>query len=168
MLQIIDRLFKPDACFQDLLQIDFAAYASLGFKMVLLDIDNTLARHGSHQGDEFAREAVRRIYDAGMDCRIISNAAIRRAQQYAASLDLSFTAMANKPSPKALLEACRLSGIPASQAMMVGDQLLTDIAAARQAGCLAILVRPRYEQEAWNVRLKRLLEKTILRRYNAR
>jgi len=168
MLQMIDRLLKPDACFQDLLQIDFAAYATLGFKLVLLDIDNTLARHGAHQGDDFAREAVRRIRDAGMDCRIISNAATNRARQYAASLELAFTAMANKPSPKALLEACRQSGIPASQTMMVGDQLLTDIAAARRAGCLAILVRPRYEHEAWNVRLKRLIEKTILHRYKAR
>jgi HAD superfamily phosphatase (TIGR01668 family) len=168
MLQMIDRLFKPDACYHDLLQIDFAAYASLGFKLVLLDIDNTLARHGARQGDDFAREAVLRIYSAGMDCRIISNAAISRARQYATSLKLSFTAMANKPSPKALLDACRESGIPASQAMMVGDQLLTDIAAARRAGCLAILVKPRFEHEAWNVRLKRLLEKTILRRYNAR
>ncbi|HAL74050.1 MAG TPA: YqeG family HAD IIIA-type phosphatase [Clostridiales bacterium] len=168
MLQMIDRIFKPDACFQDLLQIDFAAYASLGFKLVLLDIDNTLARHGAHQGDDFAREAVRRIFESGMDCRIISNAATSRTRQYATSLSLSFTAMANKPSPKALLEACRRSGIPAGQAIMVGDQLLTDIAAARRAGCLAILVRPRYEYEAWNVRLKRLLEKTILRRYIAR
>ena len=166
MFHLIDKLIKPDAFFDDLLQIDFSMYANSGFKLALLDIDNTLAHHGAHEGDDFAREAIRRIRTAGMDCRIISNAAAGRARQFAATLDLPYTAMANKPSPRALREACHLAGISTNQAIMIGDQLLTDIAAARRAGCLAILVRQRSSHEAWNVRLKRFIEKIALRRYN--
>ena len=165
MIHLVDKLIKPDAYFGDLLQIDFADYARQGFKLVLLDIDNTLARHGSREGDDFAREAVGRILQSGMECRIVSNAAAGRARLYAATLELPFTAMANKPSPRALRESCRMAGVLPNQTIMIGDQLLTDIAAARRAGCLAILVKPRFNHEAWNVRIKRLFEKLALRRF---
>ena len=145
MSSLLDRLIKPDEHYKDLLQIDFTAYAAQGCKLILLDIDNTLARHGAHAADDFACEAVSRILKAGLSCRIISNAKHKRAMEYSASLSLPFTAMANKPWPRALKSACREAGISASQAVMIGDQLLTDIAAARRAGCRAVLVKPRFE-----------------------
>lgn len=165
MFSFLDRLIKPDEYYIDLLQIDFAAYAAQGCKLILLDIDNTLARHGAHVADDFAREAVSRILKAGLACRIISNAKNKRAMEYSASISLPYTAMANKPWPHALKSACREAGVSSSQTVMIGDQLLTDIAAARRAGCRAVLVKPRFEHEAWNVRFKRIFERRALRRY---
>lgn len=165
MSSFIDRLIKPDEYYIDLLHIDFAAYAAQGCRLILLDIDNTLARHGAYAADDFAREAVSRILKAGLACRIISNAKHKRAMAFSASLNLPFTAMANKPWPHALKSACREAGIKSSQAVMIGDQLLTDIAAARRAGCRAVLVKPRFDHEAWNVRFKRIFERRALRRF---
>lgn len=165
MFHLIDRLIKPDEFYSDLLQIDFSSFASRGYKLVLIDIDNTLARHGAREGDDYAREATRRVLAAGLACQIISNANPRRAGQYAGSLDLPFTASARKPSTRALRTACLEHGASARETIMIGDQLLTDVAAARRAGCHAILVRPRFRHEALNVRVKRLFEKIALHRF---
>jgi predicted HAD superfamily phosphohydrolase YqeG len=48
---------------------------------------------------------------------------------------------------------------------VVGDQLFADVMAARLAGLASILVRPIHpEEEPWFTRLKRPLERVLLRR----
>jgi len=163
----LERLFKPDEIYCDLHEIDFAKFASRGYQLVMLDIDNTLAHHGSNKADEFAREAVRRIQDAGLICWIISNGNTHRISLFAASLNLPFVAMSNKPSRRAFKYVFKVTGIDANRAVMIGDQLLTDIFGAHRAGCLAVLVHPRFEQEAWNVRFKRSIEKPLLKRFRS-
>ena len=161
----LERLFKPDEIYSDLQEIDFANYARQGFQLVMLDIDNTLAQHGSSHADEFAREVIRRIQTAGLICWIISNGKKHRIGLYAASIELPFIAMSNKPSRRAFKHVCHVTGVEAKRAIMIGDQLLTDIYGARRAGCYAVLVHPRSEHEAWNVRIKRGIEKPLLRRF---
>jgi HAD superfamily phosphatase (TIGR01668 family) len=165
IFKIFDRMIKPDEFYQNLQQIDFAEFARQGFRLIMLDIDNTLARHGSTEADDYARTAVGQIKAAGLSCWIISNGAVKRVQHYAASLELPFVAMAGKPSTRAMKAACRSVGIQPTQAAMIGDQLLTDIFGARRAGCRAVLVKPRFCKEAWSIRVKRIFEKIVLRRY---
>ncbi|MFI5261869.1 MAG: HAD-IIA family hydrolase [Candidatus Limnocylindrales bacterium] len=45
-----------------------------------------------------------------------------------------------KPEPGLFLEAAHMAGIPADQAVVIGDGLLTDIAAARRVGARSVLV----------------------------
>ncbi len=161
----MDRYLKPDIYCLDLLKIDFQHYYQTGFRLVLLDVDNTMSRHGAGRPDEYARRLVGRIRAAGLDCRIVSNAGRKRIGAYASALDLPFIARAGKPSSKAIIRSCRQAHIPPEQTLMIGDQILTDIAAGHRAGCLAVLVHPRFKQEAWNVRLKRCLERLFYHRY---
>lgn len=162
MIKWLAERLRPDRIYPDILQIDFASYYKQGKRLVLLDIDNTLVLHGSHQADDFAREAVARIRAAGLTAWIVSNARGKRAASFAATIGLPFTGMAAKPSPRGLLRACQSAGIRPDQTMMIGDQLFTDILAARRAGVLAVLVKPRHVQEVWNVRIKRSLETPFL------
>ena len=53
----------------------------------------------------------------------------------------------------------------ANECLIIGDQLLTDIWAANRAGTKSLLVRPLYQMEALNVRLKRLIEQWLIKRY---
>lgn len=155
---------KPDDRARDLLHVDYRQLFDRGIRLILLDIDNTLVRHGARRADEFAVEAVSRMQKAGFQIMIISNARQDRAGAFARTLNLPYIGMANKPSIKALREACRITGVGPQVACMIGDQLLTDIWAGRRAGVLTILVEPRFRQEAWNVRLKRPLENNLIRK----
>jgi len=161
----MDRYLKPDVYCLDLLKIDFQQYYRAGFRLVLLDVDNTMSRHGASQPDAYARHLVNQIQAAGLDCRIVSNAGKKRIGSFAAALNLPFIARARKPSTKAIKISCRQAHVQPGQTLMIGDQILTDIAAGRRAGCLAILVHPRFKQEAWNVRLKRYFERLFYHRY---
>jgi uncharacterized protein len=166
MLKWFDNLLRPDEYYIDLLQIDFARYASQGFRLVMLDIDNTLGPHGAMAADQFARNAVAAVQAAGLLCWLVSNGSRRRIRRYAATLNLPSVPMANKPSTRGLLQACHETGVPPAQAILIGDQMITDIVSARRAGCRAVLVQQLGVHESWNIRLKRRLEKLLLRRYH--
>lgn len=166
MIRSLKDLIKPDLVFRDLMQVDFSKLAGQGIRLVMLDVDNTLALHGSYQADDYAREVIRRIMSAGLSCHLVTNATWHRARQYAKTLDLPLSARANKPSIRAIRRVSRLSAVSIGQCAMIGDQLLTDILAARRAGCLAILVSPRSIHESFGVKFKRILERSILNRGN--
>lgn len=161
----IDRFLKPDYFCPDLQGLDFGAWAQLGLRVVFVDLDNTLCRHGAVKPDEYAVRQLRRIRSAGLLPVLYSNGLSGRVSRIAAALGADFVAQAGKPAVGSLRRMLgRLGALP-SQAAVIGDQFLTDILAAKRSGCLAVLVRPRFRQEAWNVRLKRLLERLLYRRY---
>ncbi len=101
-----------------------------------------------------------------MTCWIVTNAAKKRGEAYAETLGVPVVAMAGKPNRRGVLHACQTTGFTPEQTIMIGDQLLTDIWCARRSGCLAILVEPRFAEEAWNIRMKRWLEKPLFRRFH--
>jgi hypothetical protein len=154
--------FKPDQICSGVDQIDYKALFKTGKRLILLDIDNTLAIHGSKHADDFARKAVSDMHSEGFRIIILSNAKRKRARMFADSIGLEAEGMARKPSPRVLLAVCRKSGIDVSEVCMIGDQIFTDIWAAKRAGTYAILVRPRSDQESPHIRLKRLVENLIL------
>lgn len=164
MIFHLDRYLKPDIYSPNLEAIDFESLFNRGYRLALIDVDNTLARHGSFEADAYARRAISRAIDAGFACRIVSNAGKNRIQAYAATLGIPYVAWAQKPSIKALVNACQASGIGPAKTVMIGDQILTDIVSAHRAGCLAILVDPRSHHEGFQIRVKRWIEKVLFRR----
>ena len=165
MKQFIDRYFRPDAFFPSLDRVHFAGLYRRGFRLVMLDLDNTLSGHGVYEADEYAVNCVKTIKEHGFFCWLVTNARTKRGQAYAATLDIPVRAMAGKPSAAALLQICHDTGIPPQQCVLIGDQIFTDIWSAKRAGCHAVLVKPRFSDEAWNVKIKRYLEKPLYRRF---
>lgn len=165
MMKFIDKYLKPDYYSDSLLQLDFSSFFQQGFRLALIDVDNTLSRHGSKIADGYARKAIAAIQSSGIACMIISNAGPHRIRSYAADLGLPFHARAHKPMTQALDLACRQYAVRPEQTLMIGDQIITDILAGKRAGCKTILVRPRELHEPWNIYLKRILEKVLYRRF---
>lgn len=165
MLSKINRYLKPDLYCASLDDLDFNAFYKNGYHLILIDVDNTLAYHGAHQADDYAHRAISRANEAGLSCYILSNARPERIKSYASTLKIPFVASAKKPSTKAMMEICRSAGVKPEQVVIIGDQILTDVICARRAGCLAVLVQPRNRQEAFHVRMKRLVEKGVKKHY---
>ena len=59
-------------------------------------------------------------------------------------------------------------GILPEEAALMGDQIFTDVWAARNAGIRAILVPPIKDKRDILTRTKRLLEKPIIKKYKRR
>ncbi len=159
----VRALFFPDLIVSSPLAIDYGQLASSGFRVALVDIDNTLACHGSHVCDPEAAAIIKKIKDAGLVPVIVSNARTERASAYADSLQLEFIARAKKPSAGAICRELENRGCLPEHAVMIGDQLLTDVWSARRAGIPVILTDKRSNREIFTVRLKRPIEWILIR-----
>lgn len=158
----VQKRFFPDLVQDSAEAVDYEYLASRGFRLVLLDIDNTLALHGSREADAYARRVVEKIQQAGLVPVITSNALEERARSFAESLGLDYIAQAKKPSIDAICrELDRRDCLP-GQTLMVGDQLLTDVWSARRAGIPVILTRKRSREELLTVRIKRPIERLLV------
>lgn len=155
--------FFPDLIVPSPDVIDYTLLADRGFRLVFLDIDNTLVCHGSRRGDAFARRIVEDIHEAGLIPIIASNAREARARSFADSLDLEFIANAKKPAMEALCQDLSHRQCQPDHALMLGDQLLTDVWSARRAGMAVILTQRRDRREIVTVRFKRLIEWLLIR-----
>jgi predicted HAD superfamily phosphohydrolase YqeG len=107
MLRKLTDCLRPDWICPSAAAVDFAGLAAAGKRLVLLDIDNTLAPHGARLPGPYARQIVDAIRQAGLIPFIISNAKPARAQTFAAALQAEAIGLAGKPSPRALIRACR-------------------------------------------------------------
>jgi HAD superfamily phosphatase (TIGR01668 family) len=159
----IIEYFQPNYAAKDVCTVDFSNFYTQGFRLVLLDLDNTLSPHGSSQPDSFAHQAVQRIRAAGLSPALATNARRERALAFAAGLEMPVIAFAGKPFVHKINKLIKLLGYTPKQTLLIGDQIFTDVLAARRAGLLAILVQPLNTEEALNVRMKRWFEKPFMR-----
>lgn len=136
-----------------------------GIAALLLDVDCTLKRY---RQSRLAPEVVQwcdRIRGSGVKMCLVSNGGGRRLRPLAEEIALPLVALAMKPLPFGCRRALGLLGVARDRAMMVGDQLFADVLAGNWAGVRTALVEPiAPEEEPWFTRLKRPLERRLVRR----
>ncbi len=138
----------------------------LEIEHLLLDMDCTLKDyHAAAVGDEVI-EWARRLQAEGITLCILSNGRAGRIAPLAASMGAPFVAKAFKPLPFGCRRAVAHLGLDPRRTAVVGDQVFADIMAGRWAGLFTILVVPTSPAEPWFTRLKRPLERWVLRRAN--
>ena len=54
-------------------------------------------------------------------------------------------------------------GLKKSEVVIVGDQLMTDMVAANEAGVRSILVKPLLNTDKWDTRINRFFERIVWR-----
>ena len=155
------RLPKPDAALRDVLGITPEWLAQRGLRAVILDVDNTLGAYTEREMSREMQEHLHALAQRGVAVAVVSNAAEKRVRRFAG--DFPYIARSGKPSPAALLEMARRLGAEPGQVAMVGDQLLTDIAAGECAGMVTVWVEPLSNNWALDLffRLRRRMEKRI-------
>lgn len=161
--QRVRDTFYPDMIVPSPDAIDYGRLARLGCRIVLLDIDNTLAPHGTREGDAFARRIVAMVQEAGLLPVIASNAKEDRARTFADSLGVPFISNARKPDARAICLDLEGRDCQPAEAVMVGDQLLTDVLSARRGKIPVILTDRRSRSELVTIRFKRGLEWILIR-----
>lgn len=109
---------------------------------LILDVDNTLALHGSPKPFEGTVEWVQYMREKGIRMIILSNNSRQRVAPFAAQYGLPFLHCACKPFPFAYHAAARRLGVRPRDAVVVGDQVFTDIVGANLALMKSILLTP--------------------------
>lgn len=130
-------------------------------KAVLTDLDNTLVAWNNPDGTRELHDWLLQMKQAQIPVLIVSNNSADRIARVADPLQLDFVARALKPMTRGLKEAAKTLQLDPSQMVMVGDQLLTDVWAANNAGMRSILVKPLIETDQWNTKINRFFEKGV-------
>lgn len=120
-----------------------AVLKELGVRLVLADLDNTLTPYEEPLPSPALRQWKEELEGSGITLFVVSNSRkSRRCPDFCEVLGIPYVRHAGKPGTKGFQQALRQTGIPASEALMVGDQIFTDILGANRAGIRTVLVRP--------------------------
>ncbi|MEQ1934240.1 MAG: YqeG family HAD IIIA-type phosphatase [Fimbriimonadaceae bacterium] len=136
------RHLCPVQAVDSILEIDLQDLYSSGKKLLLLDMDNTLTEWRSEEIPETTHAWIKQAKDLGFDLCILSNTRNPdRLSRLATLLEVDFKFGKFKPSRHMFLEALRERKCEPDDALMIGDQMFTDVLGANRSGIDAILVR---------------------------
>ena len=135
---------------------------------VILDIDNTLEPYEHALPGEHVKSWLKELGEAGIKAAFVSNNNEERVSTFNAELGLVAFSKAKKPFKKNVLRAMELIGATKETTMLMGDQVFTDVWAAKNAGIRSALVPPINDKKDVFTKFKRLLEKPILKKYEKR
>lgn len=155
----------PDEAFHSLQEIDLEAVAQAGKKLVLLDVDNTLLPWRSEDIPKETLEWIQKGKDCGLQFCILSNTRnTERLQRLAGEMGLQYMNGRFKPSPAMYRQALEEFGFEPGQALMIGDQLFTDILGANRTGIETMWVKPMHKREFVGTKVSRMGERLVRNR----
>ena len=134
--------FVPDIMFENALDIEPDFLIAKGIRAVILDIDNTLVTYGVAEPTEEVIAWIDALKSAGLGVAIASNNHAPRVDLFNQKIGVFATCESKKPSSKAVKAACEHFCLKPEETAVIGDQIFTDVWCARNAGALAILVKP--------------------------
>jgi len=158
----------PDYYFDTFEYASAEFLASIGVKGIVLDVDNTLEPYEHALPGEHVLAWFKSLSDAGISAVIVSNNNGDRINLFNSKIGIPVFFKAKKPFKKNVVKAMEIMGTDKSNTILMGDQIFTDVWAARNAGIRAILVPPINDKRDLLTRFKRLLEKPIIRKYKKR
>lgn len=153
------RPFAPAHATENLQSVDLDGLYARGKRLILLDVDHTLVQW---HAEEFAPEVVawvERAKGLGFGLCIISNThRPDRLNRLADKLGIETVRGRIKPSRAMFRLALIKFGRKPEEAVMIGDQMMTDVLGANRSGIDAIWVRKMEGGEFGGTKVNRLIE----------
>ena len=143
---------RPDRVFQVYTEVTPQLLQSRGIKLLLCDLDYTIAAKRTPLPDETVRAWLRSMEEAGIRIVIISNNRHpKRVLTYCHELGVAYIGRAQKPRRRGFKEAMEMMHVAPGETAMLGDKLLTDMLGANRTGIWALMVEPKDGPVgAWN------------------
>lgn len=157
--------YVPYAVAESIYEIDIDFFLKENVKVLLVDLDNTLDSYKLYHPTERARKLADDIQKAGITLVIISNNRGKRVRTYANDLNLPYLHSAAKPFGFRIRKFIKDNGWDPKDIMFVGDQMVTDVAAAKRAGLRVILTDKIVKEDQWTTHINRIFGRRI-RKYH--
>lgn len=155
------KRFVPFAHASSIYEIPFDFYKQLGIKTIIIDLDNTLDSYKVFLPTERAKNLVADIKEAGLVPVIVSNNKEKRVKLYADELSVEYISKARKPFAKKLKVFLKEKDLSTEDVVLVGDQMMTDVLAARGAHIRVILTEKIVKEDQLTTRFNRLFDRPI-------
>jgi uncharacterized protein len=153
----------PDMYVPSIYSIDFHELKRRGIKSIIVDLDNTLVESTRPDATPRLVRWLDQIRSMGFQVIIVSNNTKTRVSQFAAPLNIPFIHAAKKPLTPAFRKALKMMGCAREEAVVIGDQLLTDVLGGNRMGLFTILVVPVSNVDGFLTRINRRIERLVFR-----
>ena len=160
--------FVPEYYFRVFSDASAEFLTSIGVKGIVLDIDNTLEPYENPVPGEAVLNWFESLKNAGISAAFVSNNGRERVELFNSELNFPYYYKSKKPFKTKVLAALSNMGVKPCEAILMGDQVFTDVWAAHNAGIRAILLPPIKDKTDVFTRFKRLLEVPVLKTYEKR
>ncbi|MCQ2406624.1 MAG: YqeG family HAD IIIA-type phosphatase [Oscillospiraceae bacterium] len=154
----------PDVMKDNIYELNPRFFNNRGIKLIILDIDNTIAPYSVPEPTERMKAWVQGLKDAGFKLAVLSNNRGTRPETYAGAFGLTFIGKAWKPFTKTAKQLIEEMGCSPENTAFIGDQIYTDCLCAKALGSLAIVVKPIEYTNFW-LRFRHWLEFPFILKY---
>ncbi len=143
---------RPDYVFDDYTAVTPELLRTLGVRLLLADLDYTLAPKRQKEPDDQLLAWVETLRKSDVTLAILSNnRSPVRVERFCGGLGISYVGHAGKPGTRGFAEAMRRFGAAPQETAMLGDKLLTDTLGAKRSGVVMLMVEPKGGPVgAWN------------------
>ena len=138
----MNALPVPDLMRESIYDLKPRMFTEKGIRLVLLDVDNTLAPYTVHEATGALQGWVSEMRAAGLELYILSNNKGNRPETFAAALKLPYRKRSRKPFTRTAREIMAERDCGPDRTALVGDQVYTDMLCAKRCGAYAVLVKP--------------------------
>lgn len=159
------KKFIPYAHSQSIYEIEMDFYKRNGIKTLFMDLDNTLDSYRAREPKPQTIEYVSKLKKNDITPIIISNNKAKRVSGYANLLGVEFLSSARKPFSRRIKAEIARRNLKKDEVMLVGDQLMTDVLAAKGAGIKVVLTEKLVKEDQWTTHINRLIDRPI-RKYH--
>lgn len=158
-------MLYPDMYLDSIDKLNITELKGMGFKALIMDIDNTIIEWNIRVPDERSRKIISEALSEGMKVCLISNGTRDRVTEFAAALGVPYVYNAGKPRKSPYKKALKILDAVPEEVAAIGDQVFTDVLGGNRLGMYTILVSPLSTKETRWTGFMRRFEKLVLDRY---
>ena len=155
------KRFIPYAHAQSVYEIPVDFYKKQGVKTLLIDLDNTLDSYRLSIPTERAVSLIKSLVETGLNVAVVSNNKGKRVKAYAAAIGCPCMSSTRKPFAYKIKHFLKENNYLPEETMLVGDQLMTDVLAAKGAHIRVILTEKIVKEDQWTTHINRLFDRPI-------
>lgn len=159
------HLLLPDYDFDTYSGVTPEFLKSINKTCVLCDIDNTLVPYDVPQPTDEVVAWAKSLLDNGIKLILVSNNEKERVELFNEKIGVPTMHKSGKPSRRTVKKAMAILNDDKKNAIMLGDQLLTDVITARVSGITAVWVPTIKKVETPFFRFKSAIEKPFIKHY---
>lgn len=160
--------YMPDFALEKVYDVTVESLKKHGIKVVFVDLDNTLIAWNNPDGTPEMRQWLHDLQAAGIPVVVVSNNKYERVKRAVEKFGIEFEAFALKPFTFGINRALKRFDVQPYEVIMIGDQLMTDIRAAKRAGLKSVLVKPLLKTDSINTQINRWRERRTMKKIIAK
>ena len=157
------RGIKPDIYKKNIYEINYNKLKLSGIRCLIFDLDNTLGLIEDKECPEKTKELITKL-KKDFIVVISSNNLKNRIKKYIDDLGIDGISFSLKPTLFSFTKIQRKYKLRKKEMIMIGDQLLTDIIAAKRFHIKSVLVDPLGEKDLKITGVNRFAENLIMKR----